>query len=82
MAGVDTGYVDMLVELGILRPDNGGAFSSGDVRRARWIESLESAGVPLDEMAAAVRRELFHSPSSIRVPSIASWDWLAPHSDR
>jgi adenylate cyclase len=54
-AGVDTGYVDRLVELGILRPGAGDAFSPGDVRRARWVQGLERAGVPLDGMAAAVR---------------------------
>jgi adenylate cyclase len=54
-AGVDTDYVDRLVELGILRPGPGDAFSSGDVLRARWVEGLERAGVPLDGMAAAVR---------------------------
>jgi hypothetical protein len=54
-AGVDTDYVDRLVELGILRPGPGDAFSSGDVLRARWVEGLERAGMPLDGLAAAVR---------------------------
>ena len=54
-AGVDPGYVDRLVELGILTPDAGGAFSPGDALRARWIQSLERAGVPLERLAAAVR---------------------------
>jgi adenylate cyclase len=54
-AGVDPDYVDQLVELGILTPDAGAAFSPGDVLRARWVQSLEGAGVPLDGMAAAVR---------------------------
>jgi adenylate cyclase len=54
-AGVDPDYVDRLVELGILRPGSGGTFSAGDVRRARWVQSLERAGVPLEGMAAAVR---------------------------
>src|SRR6266511_4576238 len=54
-AGVDPGYIGRLTELGILRPGPGGAFSHGDARRARWVHSLEEAGVPLDEMAAAVR---------------------------
>jgi adenylate cyclase len=54
-AGVDPDYVDRLVELGILRPGTGDAFSTGDVRRARWVHSLERAGVPLDGMAEAVR---------------------------
>jgi adenylate cyclase len=54
-AGVDTDYVDRLIELGILRPGTGDTFSPGDARRARWVHSFEEAGVPLDGMAAAVR---------------------------
>jgi adenylate cyclase len=54
-AGVDPGYVDRLVELGILTPDAAGAFSPGDALRARWLQSLERAGVPLEGLAAAVR---------------------------
>ena len=40
-AGVDPEYVDRLVELGILTPGREDAFSTGDVRRARWVRSLE-----------------------------------------
>jgi adenylate cyclase len=54
-AGVDSGYVDRLVELGILKPSSGDTFSLGDVRRARWVQSFERAGVPLEGMATAVR---------------------------
>jgi adenylate cyclase len=54
-AGVDPDYVDRLVELGILTPAAGDGFSPGDVLRARWVQSLERAGVPLKGMAAAVR---------------------------
>jgi adenylate cyclase len=54
-AGVDADYVDRLVELGFLSPGASDTFSSGDVLRARWIRSLEVAGVLLDGMAAAVR---------------------------
>jgi adenylate cyclase len=54
-AGVDPGYLDRLVELGILTPAAGEAFSPGDVLRARWVQSLERAGVPLEGLAAAVR---------------------------
>jgi hypothetical protein len=53
-AGVDPDYVDRLVELGILTPA-ANAFSPGDVLRARWLQSLEQAGVPLEGMATAVR---------------------------
>ena len=54
-AGVDPDYVDRLVELGILTPAAGDGFSPGDVLRARWVQSLERAGVLLEGMAAAVR---------------------------
>jgi adenylate cyclase len=54
-AGVDPDYLDRLVALGILTPAAGDAFSPGDALRARWVQSFEGAGVPLEGMAAAVR---------------------------
>jgi adenylate cyclase len=54
-AGVEPGYVDRLVELGILKPGSGDTYSPGDVRRARWVQSFERAEVPLEGMATAVR---------------------------
>ena len=54
-AGVDPDYLDRLVELGILTPAPGDAFPPGDALRARWLQSLERAGVPLEGLAAAVR---------------------------
>jgi class 3 adenylate cyclase len=54
-AGVDPDYVDRLVELGLLKPGSGDTFSPGDARRARWVQSFERAGVPLEGIAAAVR---------------------------
>jgi adenylate cyclase len=54
-AGVDPDYLDRLVELGILTPAAGEAFSPGDALRARWLQSLERAGVPLEGLAAAIR---------------------------
>ena len=54
-AGVEPDYVDRLVKLGILRPGSDDTFSTGDVRRARWVQSFERAGVPLEGLAAAVR---------------------------
>jgi adenylate cyclase len=54
-AGVDLDYVDRLVELGIMKPGTGDTFTPGDVRRARWVRSLEQAGVPLDGISSAVR---------------------------
>ena len=54
-AGVHPGYVDRLVELGIVEPGSGDTFTPGDVRRARWVQSFERAGVPLEGLATAVR---------------------------
>jgi len=54
-AGVDPDYLDRLVELGVLTPAAGEAFSPGDALRARWLQSLERAGVPLEGLASAVR---------------------------
>jgi adenylate cyclase len=54
-AGVDPDYLDRLVELGILTPAGPAGFSPGDALRARWLHSLEQAGVPLQGLAAAVR---------------------------
>jgi adenylate cyclase len=55
-AGVDLDYIDRLVELRILKPGPDDAFSPGDVRRARWVRSLERAGVPIDGIAEAIRQ--------------------------
>ena len=65
-AGVAPDYVHRLVELGILTRGDG--FSPGDVLRTRWVESLERSGVPVEEMAAAVR-------DGFRFPS-----WTCPRS--
>jgi adenylate cyclase len=54
-AGVDPGYVDRLVKLGMLQPGHDDAFSQADVLRARWVHGLQAAGVPLEGMASAVR---------------------------
>jgi adenylate cyclase len=55
-AGADQDYVGRLVELGVVPVGQGGDFSEGDVRRVRLMQTLERAGMPLDEVAAAIRR--------------------------
>ena len=55
-AGVDQDYVSRLVGLGIISLGQGGNFSEGDVRRVRLMQTLERAGVPLEGVAAAIRR--------------------------
>jgi hypothetical protein len=77
-AGVDPDFLDRLVELGILTPDAGKASSPGDVLRARWVQGLEQAGVPLEGMAAAVRDGAL-SFSFLDVPA---FDQVAPPSPR
>jgi adenylate cyclase len=54
-AGVQPDYVVRLEELGILTPQEPDRFSPGDVRRVMIARSLENAGIPLDEVVAAIR---------------------------
>jgi hypothetical protein len=75
-AGVDPDYLDRLVEQGILTPDAGDAFSPADVLRARWVQSIEAAGVPLEGMAAAVRDGAL-SFSFVEVPAFDQFAGLS-----
>jgi adenylate cyclase len=52
-AGVDPGYVQRLVDAGVLVADEG-AFTEGDVRRARLYQGLERAGLPLRAIREAL----------------------------
>jgi adenylate cyclase len=54
-AGVDPGFVDQLIELGIIAPDSGDQLTKGDVRRAQMAETLEKAGITLEGVAAGMR---------------------------
>ena len=53
--GVDVAELTRFVELGIVTPDGEGRFSAGDLRRVGLVQSLREAGIPLDELGAAVR---------------------------
>ena len=55
-AGVDPDYLARLAGLGILAPDEGGRFSPGDVRRVLMVQALEGAGIPLEDLGAALQR--------------------------
>jgi adenylate cyclase len=73
-AGVDVAFVDRLVELGLL--SGGGGFSGGDVRRVQIAHALETAGLPLDGIAEAIRRgilslDFIDQPSYERYASLA-----------
>jgi adenylate cyclase len=53
-AGVEPSYVVRLVDVGVLSPEENERFSPGDVRRVLMARSLEDAGIPLDEVVAAI----------------------------
>jgi class 3 adenylate cyclase len=55
-AGVELEYVDRLMDLGILDSEEPDHLSSGEVRRVLLARSLEDAGIPLNAVAAALRR--------------------------
>jgi adenylate cyclase len=55
-AGVSPEQVAAFVDLGILTPALDGSFSAGDVRRARVVEGLVRAGLPLEAMATAMEQ--------------------------
>jgi adenylate cyclase len=55
-AGSRPAFVSRLVELGILAPSDDGNFSRADVRRVVLAHTLDRAGVPIEEVAAAMRR--------------------------
>ena len=76
-AGVEPAYLDRLVELGIVAPEAPGSFSRSDVRRARLVRSLDEAGIPLDGLAAAIRRRavslaFLDSPSYERFAALSA----------
>ncbi len=54
-AGLSVEELGRLVELGILKPDAKGRFTTGDVRRAGLVNSLAAAGIPLDGLGAAMQ---------------------------
>lgn len=55
-AGVTPDFLNRLVELRIVSAEDHGGFSSGQVRRAQLMQSLDTAGIPLDGLAAAIKR--------------------------
>ncbi len=54
-AGVEPSFLVRLVDLGILAPEGPDRFSPGDVRRVLMASSLEGAGIPIDDVAGAIR---------------------------
>ena len=52
--GCDRGYLDRLIELGILEPDAEDRLSIGDLRRAQIARTLEGAGISPEDLAAGI----------------------------
>jgi adenylate cyclase len=76
-SGVSTDFVERLVEGGILAPAKGDRpFSRGDVNRTRLAHACEDAGLPLEEIARAVREGKF-SLGFLDLPHY-EWSTLAP----
>jgi len=54
-AGVATDELRRLMDLGIIVPDADGRLTAGQVRQVGMVEGLTAAGIPLDDLAAAIR---------------------------
>ena len=77
-AGVEPGYVTRLVDVGVLTPADGGAFTEGDVRRTRLYQGLERTGLPLE----AIREALDAGELSFGWLDNPLYDLIAPLSQR
>lgn len=80
-AGVEPGYVASLVGLGILEPDGDGKLAEGAVRRVRIVQTLETAGIPLDGLSQALRSGAL-SLDFIDTPSYDRWTSLGSETFR
>jgi adenylate cyclase len=85
-AGIGLEELSRLVEAGIVRPGDGDRFSQGQVRRASIVQSLTAAGIPLDGLAAAMRRgdlslDFVESPIYDRFSSLSD-ETFQEHSER
>jgi adenylate cyclase len=54
-SGLSEEELQRLVDLRIVQPHAGDRFTPGDLRRAALISSLVASGVPVDDLAAAIR---------------------------
>jgi adenylate cyclase len=76
-AGVDPGYLDRLISLGILNAQEGDQYSPADVRVVMMVKSLEDGGISLVGVAAAVERgalsfDFLATPTFERLAALAS----------
>ena len=71
-AGVGVDDLDRMVELGMIVPDEAIGSRPGDVRKAGFLASLQSGGLPLDAVAAEIGNGTSRSTSSTTRPSSTS----------
>ena len=57
-AGVERAYLDRLVQLDIITPVATDWLTAGDLRRVQLAQTLETAGIPLETQAGALKRGL------------------------
>ena len=55
-AGVGVDDLRLMVDLGLLVPDEDDHFTASDMRKAAFLSSLMSGGLPLDAVAAEMQR--------------------------
>jgi adenylate cyclase len=73
MAGVEAAYVDELVRVGALLPQDGDRFRTSDVRRIGIVQALAGAGLPL----AAIGRSIAEGHVSLDFVDEPSYDRFA-----
>jgi len=54
-AGVGLDYLERLLELGLVEPDDKGGLLEGSVLKIQLVEALEEAGIDVDAMAGLIR---------------------------
>ncbi|MGR0221432.1 adenylate/guanylate cyclase domain-containing protein [Agromyces sp. ZXT2-6] len=59
-SGADAGFVDRLLELGVLAPAEDGTFGPGDVQRVRLVEACDRAGLRAEAIAEAIGAGRLH----------------------
>jgi adenylate cyclase len=59
-SGADAGFVERLLELGVLAPAADGTFGRGDVQQVRLVEACDRAGMSAEAIAEAVAAGRLH----------------------
>jgi adenylate cyclase len=74
-AGIDSGYLERLIELGIVSADS--ELSSGDVRRAQLARTLDAAGIAPEDLAEVLRA----GPHSLDFMDTPRYERFAAYTD-